>query len=386
MRFPSHTLYLGRLADGTLALHGAIDEFLVTHRKLSLAGLVPEAPWNPAPGDLVLCDFDALAKGRLQNRVHPSPLTLRLRSALAFPKGARFLDEVQAEEFARSTLHGSEACEAESQLPQRLVKPLLLARFSPAPAPEKFSLDGKWKLKSATHRLEPSLEEARFATVPGEGVREGWYRAGYDRSDWLEVTVPTTVQAALVKAGLLPDPLWGDNTWRLLQKEGWPENLPWQFRQTPIERKDWWFARTFHLPKRLTGKRLRLHFDGVDYWASFYLNGAPLGWHEGMFGGPDYDVSRLVKFDEPNELVVRVDRVPESWSNVLKGNPGWGWHYGHLISLGLWRGVWLEVVPDLELQAPFVWTSKLTSDDWCCSCSTRPAWLDSPGSSLTCTW
>ena len=143
----------------------------------------------------------------------------------------------------------------------------------------------------------------------------------------------------------IDNPFWDDNNYNELINYGIPEGVPWQMRFTRIEQNDWWFARKFNLPTEFAGKKLRLYFDGIDYSGSFYLNGKPLGCHSGMFGGPEYDITNLVNADHENELVVRINSVPKSWFGVLKGSPGWGWHYGHLISLGIWRDVEICTVP-----------------------------------------
>ncbi|MFN2442572.1 MAG: hypothetical protein ABR517_07800 [Thermoanaerobaculia bacterium] len=93
----------------------------------------------------------------------------------------------------------------------------------------------------------------------------------------------------------------------------------------------------------------RLTFHGVANHCSVWLNGTRLGTHEGMFGGPSFDVSALLK--DTNVLIVRLDPIPEvfrdddrassneSWNRTVVFNNVYGWHYSKIPSLGIWRSV-----------------------------------------------
>ncbi|MCL5746090.1 MAG: hypothetical protein M1541_19535, partial [Acidobacteria bacterium] len=225
------------------------------------------------------------------------------------------------------------------------------------------SLSGTWLMQgsvAASPTAPPSAADPYVMPYRhGKGVLEGWYRRGFNRAGWRQVQVPASVQAALMAAGELRDPFWNTNTYDELNQYGEPKDWVWQRRQTRIEQQEWWFARKFTLPAGWRGKSLRLYFDGLDYSGSVYLNGQPLGHHAGMFGGPEYDISALADFQEENELVVRLDQPPAYWTGILKGSPGFGWHYGHLISTGIWRDVRIEAAPALEISGPYVVTRSL---------------------------
>ncbi len=224
---------------------------------------------------------------------------------------------------------------------------------SPPPR-ETISLDGEWLLAGAPAGREFAIERWFAGHAPPAPV--GWHRPDTDRSSWIPAAVPGTVQAALVAAGEIPDPLLHDHTHAELTAHGVPREWPWFFRRTRVEEQQWWYARRFDVPASWLGQHVRLAFDGVDETASFWLNGEPIARHSGMYGGPDIDVTTLLRGDGTDEIVVRIDAPPRDWHGVLKPSPGWGWHYGHLISMGIWRGVRLERVPDLELDDLFVST------------------------------
>jgi len=276
------------------------------------------------------------------------------------PGSGIYLDEVQDRAYAASGLYGNESVEEESKLPVKNVAAEPCGEKINVIEPRAMSLAGEWLMRDSEH-----FELAKTLANRGEeskALEAGWYEPEFDRSDWYKVQVPTSVQSALLKLGLMQDPYWNANTYDELIKYGTPkELLEWHRRLTRIEQHDWWFAKSFTVPAAWKGTGLRLYFDGIDYAGSIYLNGKPLGYHAGMFGGPVRDVTGMVSFDKPNCLVVRVDRIPEIswWDGVLKGSAGWGWNYGHLISLGIWRDVRIEVSPRVEVSAPYVTTKSI---------------------------
>ena len=165
--------------------------------------------------------------------------------------------------------------------------------------------------------------------------------------DGIPVRVPGSVHTALVEAGRLPDPVVGRN--QLLAAEH--------------SYKTWWLRRTFVGPADTDGAQLV--FDGVANRCTVWLNGKKLGGHEGMFGGPEYDVSKLLR--DENTLVVKLDAVElpegvkigdsnESWRTTVVFNNSYGWHYSHCPPLGIWRSVRIEGAPAVRVDHPFVAT------------------------------
>ncbi|MDG0812969.1 glycoside hydrolase family 2 protein [Cohnella rhizosphaerae] len=284
----------------------------------------------------------------------------------------RYLDDVQDEAYRKSSLYGDAACEAEASLPARKTAALLVGGYGDGEngnvvrGAERLSLSGNWRMQDSepVDPGDPAPNTGWFGrkAKTSRGMTEKWYARGFDRSGWREVTVPTTVQRALVGLGELADPYWDTNTIDELETHGEPKETPLWFRRTRAERSDWWFARTFEAPAEWRGRRLALRFDGIDYSGTMFLNGISLGHHAGMFGGPELDVTWLVDFDGPNELVVRIDQAPQSWNGLLKGSPGFGWHYGHLISLGIWKDVWLAAESDVAVCEPYIVTRSIGPD------------------------
>lgn len=266
------------------------------------------------------------------------------------------LDEIERERWLSSPLFGDRWIEHHASVPSRPVESIgpgpgpAVAAGPVAAGPDVVSLDGEWQLAGALPGREFSIE--RWLGDRSDAAHRspvGWHRPDTDRSTWVRATVPGTVQGALVAAGMMADPLVDDNTHAELVEHGVPEEWPWYFRRTRIEQQEWWYARRFEVPAHWRGHRIRLSFDGLDYAASVFVNGRPVARHVGMYGGPNVEVTSVIDVDAENEIVVRIDPPPRDWHGIMKPSPGWGWHYGHLISMGIWRGVRLERMPEVEL-------------------------------------
>jgi exo-1,4-beta-D-glucosaminidase len=116
---------------------------------------------------------------------------------------------------------------------------VLALASGPASASEVQPLAEGWAIQSSA-RLGEGAEGARLS------------RPGVDTSGWHPARVPTTVLAALVEAGALPDPYYGDNLTRIpgYQKAPWllmARDSPFrpQYRVTEVPAA--WAATELHL-------------------------------------------------------------------------------------------------------------------------------------------
>ena len=108
--------------------------------------------------------------------------------------------------------------------------------------------------------------------------------------------------------------------------------------------KDVWYRRMLEVPTAMKGKRIRLHFGGVDYNTAVYVNGQLAGTHIGENVAFNFDVTRLLK-DGPNELVVKVH--DDMWSGLQacgKQAPNKSGGCLYTRTTGIWQPVWLEAV------------------------------------------
>ena len=110
-----------------------------------------------------------------------------------------------------------------------------------------------------------------------------------------------------------------------------------------------WYFREFEYGTT-EGKRVLLHFEGVDYACQVWLNGGYAGDHRGGNLPFQFDVSGLVRSGR-NELLLRVIDDTDKFDRYqlrgkqLRDNKGiW-----YTPSSGIWQSVWMETVPETYL-------------------------------------
>jgi exo-1,4-beta-D-glucosaminidase len=135
---------------------------------------------------------------------------------------------------------------------------------------------------------------------------------------WYPAEVPTTVLRALVANGVYPDPRIGLNNmlipdsndefnteYNLLQHSHIPGQNPW--------RSPYHFRTVFQLPAAdYEGKQVWLNFNGINYKADVFLNGAQIASSAdmaGMFGSFKYNVTAEALVGQDNVLSVTIHPV-----------------------------------------------------------------------------
>lgn len=165
----------------------------------------------------------------------------------------------------------------------------------------------------------------------------------YDDYFWMAAEVPGDVHSTLKEHGLIEDPFFGHND----QKCRW------------VEEKVWWYRTVFQYNGDLIpGEKIELIFEGLDTFATVYLNGVELGSTENMFIAFSFEVTRelqvganhlAVKFD-PVHYRVGSQAVSSYWSGyskervwTRKNQSHFGWDWGpRLVTAGIWKEVRLE--------------------------------------------
>lgn len=185
----------------------------------------------------------------------------------------------------------------------------------------------------------------------------------YNSSHWHNATVPGTVLTTLVNQGIYPDPYVGLNNMHI------PDSL---CRQT------WWYRLKFYAPATVIGKKVWLHFDGINYKANFFLNGKKIGLLQGAFKRAAFDVTSVLNSSGPNVLLVQILPPPNPGipheQSLLSGmgpnggqlaldgptfisSEGWDWVPGiRDRNMGIWQNVHLQLTGDITLGDPQVIT------------------------------
>ncbi len=199
----------------------------------------------------------------------------------------------------------------------------------------------------------------KMRDFPGTGEAARAFALDLDDTDWLPAQVPGDVHSALWAAGRIPDPYYHMNV----------EQVQW------VEDREWWFRTTFAGPVR-PGLETRdlLIFEGLDTYATVYLNGVKLGEHANMFRAATFDVTGKLIYGGANTLAVRFDPVRQRIGDRLQVAGQWGgygvervfcrktqsqfsWDWApRCVNVGIWRPVRLERHETAQLAAPYVRT------------------------------
>ncbi|HJN19156.1 MAG TPA: hypothetical protein QGH10_26930 [Armatimonadota bacterium] len=178
----------------------------------------------------------------------------------------------------------------------------------------------------------------------GEGESLGAHLGDHDDSGWIPATVPGQVHMDLMAAGEIEDPFFGLNYEKCL----WVEEKEWWYRTEITPRRDEW-----------TELRMELAFEGLDTFATVYLNGEVLGESRNMWVPVHFDVTDKLKWDEPNTIAVRFrpplaavrpDMEADDTEDVnaffsprerlyaRKAQMSYGWDISpRIVSVGIWR-------------------------------------------------
>jgi beta-mannosidase len=183
--------------------------------------------------------------------------------------------------------------------------------------------------------------------------------------NWIDAAVPGDVTVALSKAGQLPEDLFFREN---LREAKW------------VEGKYWWYETSFTL-KTLPKNKLELVFQGLDLFATVYVNGTKAGSADNAFKPFRFDVTALVKsgsnkleveFAPTRKMVGELhEKYPKYWSLFTPGRSlvrhaqcqfGWDWAPDAL-ALGIWQDVFLEECDGAKIVNLFV-EAQLDGD--CC--------------------
>ncbi len=194
---------------------------------------------------------------------------------------------------------------------------------------QRISLNGTWLFKG----FESSIDESRDHELAAPD-----YRA----SAWQEGIVPGVVHLDLMRNDLLRDPFLGMN-----EKE-----VAW------VEKNDWWYRKEFEVSEALLRtNQFLLRFDGLDTFATIWLNGTRLGTTDNMFIPWEFPAKKLllpgknvlaVKLSSPSVALERLEQTngklaaayytPRVYGRKAQYSFGWDWG-PRLPTSGIWKPV-----------------------------------------------
>ncbi len=179
----------------------------------------------------------------------------------------------------------------------------------------------------------------------------------FQPKNWLSATVPTTVVAAQIKSGLLPDPFFGMNL-RHYPGMGYP--IGFNFSNLPMPPDSpyavsWWYRKEFTLPNEFAGKTVWLNLRGINYRANIYLNGRQIADQKDIAGAwrtYEFDVTSRLNTGT-NVLAVQVWAPTDQRRAItfVDWNPA-----PPDKDMGLWREVYLISSGPIALRYPAVFS------------------------------
>ena len=177
----------------------------------------------------------------------------------------------------------------------------------------------------------------------------------YRPASWYRASVPSTVVGTLVEDGEYREPFFGMNL-RALPGMTYP--IGRNFSRMPMDSLSpfavpWWYRTTFRIARAL-GKRVLLHFDGINYRANIWLNGRRLADSSaiaGTYRRYEFDVTDVLRATGSNVLAVEVwAPVPldlqTTWVDWSPAPPD--------KDMGLWQPVYLTTSGDVVVRYPEV--------------------------------
>ena len=116
------------------------------------------------------------------------------------------------------------------------------------------------------------------------------------------------------------------------------------------------YRRPFKLPAEAKGKRVFVDFEGVMTASTVWINGQKLGEYKGGYTPFSFELTPHVNWDGNNLLAVDVD------STERPDIPPFGYEVDYLTFGGIYREVWLRIVPSTYLENIFAIPKDVLSD------------------------
>ncbi|MEM6685322.1 MAG: glycoside hydrolase family 2 protein [Bacteroidota bacterium] len=191
-------------------------------------------------------------------------------------------------------------------------------------------------------------------------IHQNWEFKAQPDSIWKAANVPGNVYSDLLRHKEIRDPFFGANEL----------SVQW------VPTKDWEYKTTFNLDEEtLQDSNIELTFEGLDTYASIYLNDSLIGKTDNAFRTWKFDIKDLAKAENSlrigfQKTSVHEDAETEKLEYLL--NPGirvftrkaqfqYGWDWGPIINTsGIWKPIKVRSWNNLKLDDVFFKQEKLT--------------------------
>ena len=194
----------------------------------------------------------------------------------------------------------------------------------------------------------------------GNATGEQISTPGYEMTESVKGIVPGAVFTAYVEAGIVPDPDYSDNIYRV---------------DETYYNRSFWYRTEFELPASYSkGRRVWLHFDNTNRYADFYFNGEKISGTKtsttdvsGHMIRSKFDVTDLIKKSGKNAVAVLItdpdqkktrkatDPYGVACSPSYLAGAGWDWiPYIPGRLAGITGNTYLTITGDVIMEDPWV--------------------------------
>ncbi|MCD6338677.1 MAG: DUF4981 domain-containing protein [Verrucomicrobia bacterium] len=201
-------------------------------------------------------------------------------------------------------------------------------------ASAEIPLEERWKASPFTLLLNGQW---KFHWSSNVLVRpKDFYKPDFSDEDWALLPVPSCWQMRGYGYPIYVNMMWGDSKcpWGKMD----PPRIPHD--RNPVGS----YRRAFTLPKSWTGRRIVLHFDGVESAMYVWLNGDFVGYSEGSRTPAEFDVTDKVR---PGENLLAVEVYRYSDGSYLEDQDKWRMS-------GIFRDVYLRSAEPVHVRDFFV--------------------------------
>jgi len=199
-------------------------------------------------------------------------------------------------------------------------------------------------------------------------LHQNWRLRRQGAEKWISAQVPGCVHTDLEAAGHIENPFYGTEE----------DRVQW------IERCDWEYELTFEIePTLLQAENLELVFEGLDTYATVWLNGNEIlkadnmyrSWRvpaKGLFTSEKQHLR--IFFNSPiNEVLPQLARLSYRYhavqDNAIEASPftrkapfHYGWDWGpRLVTSGIWQPVYIQAWSGCTLKNPYIRTLSISS-------------------------
>ena len=185
-------------------------------------------------------------------------------------------------------------------------------------------------------------------------INKNWQFKALDTLDWKTATVPGNIFTDLLKHKIIEDPFIKNNE----------EKVQW------VSEKSWEYKTTFNLSdKTLKKENIELHFEGLDTYATIYLNNSLLEQTDNAFKKFSFNIHKLA--EKENELKIIFTKTNHQETLKEKKNPyklpegnriytrkaqfQYGWDWGpELNTSGIWKSISIKAWNAIKFENIFI--------------------------------